>query len=169
MRLRCKEFSFWIIGKHYSEGIMLYPKNSSASPPHPDMPEEIKMDYNEAKDVVDISPRAASALLRLIIQKLCIDLGAKGENINEDIKYLVREGLPPRIQQALDTVRVTGNEAVHPGVMQPEDIAEVAHSLFDLVNLIVEYMITFPNKTKELFNNLPENKIKAIEKRDSKT
>ena len=51
------------------------------------------------------------------LQKLCKVLGQSGNNINEDIKALVESGLDPRVQKALDAVRVVGNNAVHPGQM----------------------------------------------------
>jgi hypothetical protein len=74
--------------------------------------------------------------------------------------------LPTRIKAALDVVRVIGNEAVHPGELQPDDIAEVAYSLFNLVNLIVEYQITQPKEVEAVFQKLPESKRNAITERD---
>lgn len=87
----------------------------SAPPPHSDAPESIRIDYEEARAVFGSSPRSSAALLRLAIQKICIELGLPGKNLNEDISKLVEKGLPVRIQQSLDIVRVVGNEQVHPG------------------------------------------------------
>ncbi len=86
---KCQNKAYWYIGHITQPSIMLYPRSSSAAPPHPDMPEEIKKDYNEARDVVDISPRAASALLRLVIEKLCNILAEKEEKINTNIQYFI--------------------------------------------------------------------------------
>ena len=113
-------------------------------------------------------PRGAAALLRLAIQKLCADLGEKGKNINADIASLVAKGLPATVQQALDVVRVTGNNAVHPGQIITDE-AGVAEALFPLVNIIVEYMISIPSRVNSLYENLPEGAKAAIAKRDGTT
>ena len=82
------------------------------------MPEDVRADFLEAASIVDASARGAAALLRLCIQKIVMALGGRGNNLNEDIGNLVEQRLIPQsIQQALDVVRVVGNNAVHPGVM----------------------------------------------------
>jgi hypothetical protein len=134
--------------------------------PNPDLPDEIKTDYQEAKAIVSKSARGAAALLRLAIQKLCKELGEPGKNINDDIASLVRKGLPIRIQQALDIVRVIGNEAVHPGQMDVSDNPAIAVSLFRLVNLIAQHMISEPKAIAELYSSLPPDKLKGIKDRD---
>lgn len=120
----------------------------------------------EARDIVNASPRGAAALLRLCIQQLLIALGEKGKNINTDIGNLVAKGLPVRIQQALDSVRVIGNNAIHPGEIVIDDSPEYANILFNLVNMIVDYQITQPNEVEKLFATLPQGAIDNIEKRD---
>lgn len=152
----------------WDEKGIIYPAYSIAENPNPDLPDEIKSDYNEARDVVDKSPRGASALLRLCIQKLCSYLGQSGNNINDDIKELVKNGLPPKVQEALDSVRVIGNEAVHPGTLNIKDDREIALKLFKLVNFIAQKTITEPKEIDEIYNSLPKDKIDGIKKRDGK-
>jgi len=146
---------------------MVYPYSGTAPLPNPDLPDDIKVDYEEARSIVSLSPRGAAALLRLVIQKLCKCLGEKGESTNTDIANLVKKGLPGKVQKSLDIVRVVGNNAVHPGQFDLKDNAEVAGRLFGLVNLIAEVLITQPKHVDELYESLPESQKEAIRKRDS--
>jgi hypothetical protein len=158
----CYEYSLWYREK------MVYPDRGNAPMPSPDLPDDIKADYEEAASIANKSPRGATALLRLVIQKLCIYLGEKGENLNTDIGNLVKNGLPDRVQKALDTVRVIGNNAVHPGTMDLKDDIQTVESLFKLINIIAEYMITQPKQVNGLFDKLTNNQKGAIAERDNK-
>jgi Domain of unknown function (DUF4145) len=158
---RCFKQTIWLYDK------MLYPAISTAPTAPIDLPEDIKGDYEEARTIVELSPRGASALLRLAIQKLCKHLGEPGKNINDDIASLVKKGLPVQVQQALDIVRVVGNNAVHPGQLDLKDDKETATQLFWLVNLIVEVMITQPKHVNMLYQMVvPESQRLAIQRRD---
>ncbi|WP_458725115.1 DUF4145 domain-containing protein [Pseudomonas mandelii] len=152
-----------------TKGTLLYPTATLAPPHHPDLPEKIKPDYEEARMISAQSPRAAAALLRLCVQKLCNHLLKKEGDINTQIGELVKLGLPVKIQRALDSVRVIGNESVHPGTMDLNDTPELTIVLFRLVNLIVQNCITDPNEADDIFNSLPANKLLGIEARDNKS
>lgn len=156
----CHDRSVWV------EERMVYPASGTAPLSNPDMPEDAARDYMEAREIVAVSARGAAALLRLAIQRLCPHLGEKGKNINEDIKNLVAKGLPAGVQQALDAVRVIGNESVHPGQIDLDDQPETAQALFRLVNIIVEKMITDPKEIQAVYDSLPVDKLKGIEDRD---
>lgn len=147
---------------------LILPLSGDAPSPNPDMPDSIRGIYLEAAAIHGQSPRAAAALLRLAIQNLCIELGEKGQNINADIKSLVAKGLPEIVQQSLDVVRVIGNNAVHPGQINTDDHS-VTGSLFELVNVIVEYMISLPKRIGTLYSGLPSGALAAIEKRDGRS
>lgn len=157
----CNKFSIWYLEK------MIHPAASVAPLPSSDLPEDLKKDYEEARTIATQSPRGAAALMRLVIQKLCVELGESGRNINTDIKELVKKGLPEKIQKALDTVRVVGNNAVHPGTIDISDTPETAYNLFSLVNIIVQFMITQPRMVDAIYEQLPESSKEAIEKRDN--
>ncbi len=145
---------------------MIYPSNGGVPMANADLSEAIKSNYNEAAEILSKSPRGAAALLRLCIQMLCKDLGQVGKNINKDIAELVKIGLPIKVQQALDYVRVVGNNAVHPGRMDLNDNADIAIRLFSLINLIADVMISQPNEIDKLYKTLPESNLKSIDKRD---
>lgn len=147
--------------------VMIIPDMEGLSYPNEDLDQDIKDDYLEARSIVNKSPRGAAALLRLALQKLCKQLGEPGTNINTDIASLVKKGLRPSIQQALDIIRVTGNESVHPGTLDMKDNRDVALEMFKLINLIAEVMITEPKRIDALYGTIvPEDKQKAIEVRD---
>ncbi len=159
----CQQFSHWV------DYEMVYPLFETAiDDPNDDLPESVKKDYIEAAGIVSTSPRGAAALLRLAIQKLCDDL-VKGEgDLNFKTGKLVEQGLNKKIQQALDVVRVIGNNSVHPGQIDLNDKPEIAQQLFVLVNMIARQMITEPEEVDAMFESLPEGAKKGVEQRDSK-
>ena len=136
--------------------------------PHPDLPDDLKQDYLEARDIVARSPRGASALLRHVIDNLVTNLGGTGENIFERIGSLVaKKKVDPRVQKSLDSVRIVANDALHPGELNVKDTPELANALFGLVNLIVQEAITRDKEIDAFYSLLPETKLAAIAKRDA--
>jgi hypothetical protein len=159
----CGEYILW------RGGNIIFPDASPAPLPNGDLPEDIKDDYLEARDIINKSPRGAAALLRLCVQKLCKHLGESGKDINQDIASLVKKGLNPKIQKSLDIVRVVGNDAVHPGQIDLKDKPDTAVLLCQLINIIAEAMLTQPKLIDQLYGGLPEGKREHIAKRDNKT
>lgn len=157
----CDKSTIWV------EEAMFYPDNGNSPFPNPEMPESVKKLYVEASAIHMKSPRGAAALLRLGIQVLCKELGEPGKNINTDIASLVKKGLPEIVQQSLDIVRVTGNDAVHPGQIDTDN-RETVGQLFELTNIIVEYMIALPKKVSGIYKGLPTDKVDSIKNRDSR-
>ncbi len=158
----CKEKALWLNGR------MIYPLLLTAPKPNPETPEDVAKDFEEARQVVNASPAAAAALLRRAVEKLVDDLDATGDSLNQRIGDLVAHGLPPEIQQALDYVRVTGNDHVHPGMLVEDEPGATALQLFTIVNAIVERMVVFPKKMKALYDDLPDSKRAQIDRRDGR-
>ena len=159
----CGKYSIW------NESKKVFPETTMIEHPNPDLDKKIQEDYNEAMTIYNKSPRGTAALLRLCIQKLCIQLGKPGKNINDDIGSLVKEGLPVKIQQALDSVRVIGNNSVHPGVIDLKDDEVTVIKLFKLVNFIANDRITQPKEIETLYEEkVPDSQKNAIKKRDEK-
>jgi len=157
----CQRVALWRMDS------LLYPSDREGSPPNDDLNADIRHDIEEARSIVRFSPRGAASLLRLALQKLCIQLGEDGKNIDADIGSLVKKGLDPLVQQSLDIVRVVGNEAVHPGTLDLRDDRDTALHLIDLINEIAAQLITRKKRIETLYGRLPEAKRLAIAARDA--
>jgi hypothetical protein len=173
----CKNSSLWRVteyansqfGRQDKGAELIYPDNGVAALPEQDMPEDVKRDYVEAARIFSRSPRGAAALLRLGLQKLCKHLGQEGKNINTDIRSLAAQNiLPPLVVKVADTVRIAGNNAVHPGEMSDEDFDHVASKMFELLNFIVKKGISEPKELEALYKMTPENPRKDAEAKDAK-
>lgn len=149
----CEEPSlFW-------KGQLVWPQESAAPEPNADLSHDIKEAYREAASIVSNSPRGAAALLRLSIEKLVRNLGGEKRKLNAAIGNLVKKGtLPEVVHQALDVVRVTGNNAVHPGQLDLADDRDRALSLFALLNLTADYAISKPKHVSELVRSSPRER-----------
>lgn len=158
----CEKISVWL------DGEMVYPVEAIAPLPSPDMPEDVTEIYNEARTISPLSPTAAAALLRLALEKLLPQVGAQKANINVMIGELVSKGLSKKVEQALDSLRVIGNEAVHPGTIDLKDNAEVSITLFKLLNVVVDQMITQQKDIDDMYSLITETKRKGIEDRNNK-
>lgn len=156
----CEKISLWVHDK------MVWPARSEAEIANPDMPDDIKKDYEEARSIVNLSPRAAAALLRLCVEKLCKDVPKN--TLDNKIGYLVEQGLSVSVQKALDAVRVIGNESVHPGEIDLNDDNDTAYALFKIVNIIVSKLISEEKQIDEIFSKIPDSKKEGIHKRDKK-
>lgn len=159
---RCDKYTVWI------KDTMVHPDRGKAPPLNEDLSSDIRQDYEEAASICSRSPRGAAALLRLAMQKLCGELGLLGKTLNENIGELVKKGLDPKVQKAMDFVRITGNNAVHPGQIDLSDNREIAGKLFELVNYVAYEMITRSKMMDELYETLPEDYRDQVKQRDNK-
>ena len=148
----------------------MWPITLTGPLPNEDLGEDIVPLYNEARAVASQSPRSAAALLRLctemLVQRLCEESNIR---LNDGIAQLAQRGLPQQIQQALDTLRVIGNSAVHPGQLDLADDRETVERLFEILNLIANARITLPRTVRDFYDTLPAGQRQAIEARDGKT
>ncbi len=143
--------------------------DSLAPRAHPDMPSAVRDDYDEARSIVGLSVRGACALLRLATEKLVQELEPGNGTLNDRIGRLVARGVALQIQQGLDTLRVIGNEAVHPGELVLDDDIDTAFGLFNVMNMMVEESITRPRHLQEMYDKMPVKKREGIDRRDSHT
>jgi len=146
----CNQKAIWINKKM----IYPFPNESSAPLPCENMPEEIKNIFTEARTIVDLSPKSAAALLRLALEKLLIHQGVNGKNLFEGIQKLITEKkLPEMIEQAANIIRHVGNNALHSGEIDLTDNIQTANTLFELINVIIDYTITKPQTIHRMHQN----------------
>ncbi|MGP4060369.1 DUF4145 domain-containing protein [Halobacillus sp. H74] len=86
--------------------------------------------------------------------------------LNEMIGELVKKEIPEHVQQGLDSIRVYGNEGIHPGEIDLNDDQDTVIFLFELINIMVEELIARKKKIKSFYSKLPPGKLKGINKRD---
>lgn len=179
----CEEHSLYIVTAHIyanSSNVVLqnekliYPDAISGEAPEAgqDMPDNVKKTYNEAAKILPISPRSSAALARVAVQELVNGLEPKGKDLNEKIGIMVRErGLATEVEHLLDSVRVIGNNAVHPGqidLSNAEEAKPIAIVILNEINQIVQTEITNKNSFKKVYDMIPESILKSIKDRDTK-
>jgi len=131
------------------------------------MPRDVAALYDEASTVVQLSPRSASALLRLALEVLLEELYPDNRgNLNAVIGAAVEDGLPQGVQQTMDYMRFSGNQSVHE--FHHDDTLETATTLFGLLNIVVERLITQPNQLADLYDSLPDTFRQSVKKRDTR-
>ena len=100
----CGGISMWHNDKTIS------PNVSHQPPAHTEMPEQIKLIYEEASTISRLSPRASCALMRHALEELVKNIGYK-DRLFDSIGQMYEEGLiDDAIKDALDIVRLTGND-----------------------------------------------------------
>jgi Domain of unknown function (DUF4145) len=143
----CHRRSYWIAGE------MVWPHPTVGVAPPPDLAADLVDLYDEARSVAPISPRAATALLRLLVDRLVASLGAADGTLEDRIASLAAEGhLPAQVTEGLAAVRVQGSDGLRPGQIDAdeEDDAAVVELLCLLVKAIVETTITLRRRRAEL-------------------
>lgn len=158
----CGQLGIWLQEK------LVYPRTSPAGLANSDMPAQVKALFDEAGAVFQTSPRAAAALLRLALQHLLKELGEEGKNIDKDINSLIDKGLDANLSKVFHSVRIIGNESVHPGEINVDDEPYMAEVMFGLLNQIVDQMISNPAKIDALWDKMPENKRNPVEQKLAK-
>lgn len=173
--VNCARFSVWIAEittlptglERLNSSTMVYPNVPSIEAASVHMPARVQALYDEAARVLGPSPRSAAALLRLALEQLCDELGAQGANLNGKIGWLVQDrGLSATVRNAMDIVRVIGNNAVHPGQIVLDEDPGLVPSMFRLLNVVVEQLIETPQHVQQLWDGLPAHARAAVDRRD---
>ena len=104
---------------YYEGGHLVHPMPLPGDPPSKHVPEGIASVYQEAREIAYQSPRSASLLLRLAVDKLlshhfpeCAEPNAKGrkKTFDEKIRSIVGK---VRVGELADLIRQSGNAGAH--------------------------------------------------------
>jgi hypothetical protein len=140
---------------------MIRPKGS-AHPVSPDVPSDLKEDFEEACLVLPDSPKASAALSRRCLQHLLRNYAkVKPEDLSAEIQEVIDSNkLPPHICESIDAIRNIGNFAAHPiksqrsGEILPVEPGEAEWNLDVLEDLFDFYFVApaLTKKKKEALN-----------------
>jgi hypothetical protein len=120
----CRGFAVWV------EDRLVYPITESAA--HEELPASLRDDFEEAAAIIERSPRAAAALMRLCIHKMML-LGNENDRKLEDrVASLASKGLEVEIQEAMGALRALNDDAVYPSKSDEDD------KLLELLTSIVK-------------------------------
>lgn len=148
----CEKISLW------KENDMVYPQLSNTPQATADMHIKVKEIFNEAREVFTVSTKAAAALLRLAFEQYCKEMGYDkkyklADNIDD---MLTKENLDENFRDSCKYIRVAGNDAVHPRQISIAEDKDVVLFMFELLNQLVEEMITNKEKKRQLFDKVLE-------------
>lgn len=140
--LLCGNFIIWV------DKDLVWPELPTVKPSKY-LPADCVEAFEEAQRVIGRSPRAACAMLRLSLERLCVHQGATGRSLSAKIESL---NLSPEIYVVAEACRAVGNDAVHASVIDygSKDSYEVARTLSHLINHLAETLIGLPMRAKEL-------------------
>lgn len=125
---------------------------------YPDyIPKQIRDDYTEAADIIELSPKAAATLFRRCLQGMIHDFWDIHEkNLNAEISSL-KEKVPLPLWNALDALRKIGNIGAHMekdvNLIVDIDISE-AKKLQKLIEMLFDKWYIAKHDEEELLNEI---------------
>ncbi len=123
------------------------------------LPDSISKAYDAAQRVKNIEANAFGVLLRRVMEIICIDRGAQGRNLNQQLQDLATRGeIPAKLVDVANGIRNLGNVGAHAGVGELTS-AEVS-ILDDLTRAILEYVYSAP-----LLAEKAEERLRALKTR----
>jgi hypothetical protein len=121
----CNGFALWVGDR------LVFPYNVENTP------DLIQEDFEEAATILNQSPRGATALMRVCIQKLMPLLKQDGKYLNDYISSLVRKALELEIQQSMEVLQVLRKSPVQLTEFNSQEDKETALRFFDSVKAIL--------------------------------
>ena len=115
---------WWIAVCNYCKEPVLVKNDGAIVYPHPlpqptdrNVPEDIRVDLDEAKRCFSVSAwRAAAVMARRAMQSAAIEQGSTKKHLSDQIAELAARGkITVDLKEWADVVRWVGNDAAHPG------------------------------------------------------
>jgi hypothetical protein len=125
----------------HDEAVVEQPKQVAQSireSPEKQLTEELEEDFEEAAAILNKSPGAAAALMRLCIHHMMPLLAGQGKTLDENVSSLVRKGLEVEIQQSMDMLRVLCKYPFQAGNFEWKEDNETATNFAKLLKGIME-------------------------------
>lgn len=146
------------------ESILLYPLLTK--PINNNYIPQIYFDeYEEACNVITISPKSSAAMCRRLLQNILQNIlqnefEIKERTLDKEIdRFIELPGIPSHITGAVDAVRVIGNYAAHPsktkttGEIVPVEKGE-AEWLIEVIDALFDFVFIQPKKLENRRNEL---------------
>jgi len=143
-------------GDCWDDPYRLYPTQDKINPFYP---EPIKKAYSEAQACFKTKAYTAAAIMcRKTLEGICMEYKIKEKNLESSLKKMKEQGIiESRLFEWADTLRISGNEAVHDLniTVAPDD----ARDIIEFTSAILEYVFTFKDKYEQ-YKKRQENKKK---------
>lgn len=157
---QCDDFSIWL--EHKGKAMMVYP-DTTIEPLSEHVNEEIRELFLEAATIYTRSPRAANALLRLVVEKLCKQILGFSDNfpnkpnLHKMIDLISKEyKIKIELVKAMENTRTLGNESAHGGIIDLDDIDDPL-DIFLLVRYIVQHCVVDEIEAKRINKSIHQN------------
>lgn len=130
----------------FTQTAVLYPQSSID---YTGVPENIKTAFESALKVKNIDTAICALSLRRVLEAICKDKGANGNNLEQMIADMIeRQMLPQMFDDACWIVRQLGNSAAH-GDNKVFSVYQVEQTIIFMQN-IINYLYTLPKKMQQL-------------------
>jgi hypothetical protein len=127
--------------QYSEEPVILYPTEATKVE---GLPSEIERAYSAALAVKNIEAHAFAVLVRRLLEMICLDKGAQGKSLFEQLKVLAKMGvIPEQLIDIANGLRNFGNIGAHAGGVQ---LSENEVPVIDaLCRAILEYVYGAPH------------------------
>ena len=121
------------------------------------VPESIKSSFESAMKVKSINTQICLLALRMVLEAICKDKGAKGNTLEQMIKDMIaNKVLPEMFDDACWVIRQLGNSAAHADkrVYNAHQVDQTIGFMKDIIN----YLYTLPQQMKSLRSAVDEER-----------